>query len=157
MIQEDKSRTPAPFVAGIVVVGLLLGGVVLLTRHTRPAEPAVEEHLPITGPEQAYARQIRFFDLRMSRAANFLNQEVTFVFGIAANDGPRNVRDIEATIEFHDLFNQVILRDTRRVLGPRAAPLSPGQQREFQVGFEHVPAGWNHQYPSIRVTGLLLE
>ena len=157
MIQEDKSRTPAPFVAGIVVVGLLLGVVVLLMRHTRPTESAVEEHLPMTATEQAYARQIRFFDLRMSRAANFLNQEVTFVFGMAANDGSRTVRDIEATIEFHDLFNQVILRDTRRVLGPRTAPLGPGQHREFQFGFEHVPADWNHQYPSIRVTGLLLE
>jgi hypothetical protein len=157
MIQEDKSRTPAPFVAGIVVVGLLLGGIVLLTRHPRPAESAVEEHLPMTATEQAYARQIRFFDLRMSRAANFLNQEVTFVFGIAANDGPRTVREIEATVEFRDPFNQVILRDTRRVLGPRAAPLGPGKHREFQFGFEHVPADWNHQYPSVRVIGLLLE
>lgn len=157
MIQEQKSRTPAPFIAGTVVVLLLLGGVVLLTRHIRPAESAGEQHLPMTATEQAYAKQIRFLDLKMSRAANFLNQEVTFVFGTVANDGARAVRDVEVTIEFRDLFNQVVLRDTRRVLGLRAAPLAPGQHHEFQFGFEHVPADWNRQYPSIRVTGLLLD
>ncbi len=157
MIQEDKSRVPAPFIAGIVVVGLLLSGVILLMRRTRPAESPAEQHLPMTPVEQAYAKQIHLFDLRMSRAANFLNQEVRFVFGMAANDGPRPVREIEVTIEFRDLFNQVVLRDTRRLLGFRAAPLAAGQRREFQVGFEHVPPGWNRQFPSIRVTGLLLE
>jgi len=157
MIQEDKKRTGVPFIAGIVVVGLLLSGVILLTRHAGPARSTVEQPLPMTASEQVYARQIRFFDLRMSRAANFLNQEVTFVFGTVANDGPRAVREIEATVEFRDLFNQVVLRDTRRVLGFRAASLGPGQRREFQFGFEHVPADWNQQFPSLRVTGLLLE
>jgi hypothetical protein len=157
MIQEDRSVIPAMFLAGIGVVLVLLGGVFLLIRNTQAPRSAAEHRLPMTAVEQAYARQIRFLDPKMSRVANFLNQEVTFVFGSVANDGPRAIREIEATIEFHDLFNQVVLRDTRRVLGPRAAPLAGGQRREFQFGFEHVPSGWNRQYPSIRVTGLLLD
>jgi hypothetical protein len=157
MIQENRSVIPPMFLEGIGVVLVLLGGVFLLTRNPRAPRPAAEQHLPMTAAEQAYAQQIRFLDLQMSRVANFLNQEVTFVFGSVANDGPRDIREIEATIEFGDLFNQVVLRDTRRVLGPRAAPLAGGQRREFQFGFEHVPPGWNRQYPSIRVTGLLLD
>jgi len=157
MIQEEKNRIPGPFIAGIVVVLFLVGSVIMLTRHIRPAESAAEQRLPMTATEQAYAKQIRFLDLKMSRAANFLDQEVTFVFGSVANDGPRAIREIETTVEFRDLFNQVVLRDTRRVLGPRAAPLAPGQRREFQFGFEHVPTDWNRQYPSIRITGLLLD
>jgi hypothetical protein len=157
MMQEERSRTPAAFIAGAVVVALLVGGIVLLTRRTRPAEPAAEQRLPMGAAGEAYAKQIRFLDLKMSRAANFLNQEVTFVFGLVANDGARTIGEIEVTVEFRDAFNQVVLRDTRRVLGPRTAPLAPGQRREFQLGFEHVPADWNRQYPSLRVTGLLLE
>ncbi len=157
MIQEEKSGFPAAFLAGVGVVLLLLGGVFLLTRSTKPAASATEQHLPMTETEQAYARQIRFLDLKMSRAANFLNQEVTFVFGSVVNDGARAIREIEVTIEFRDPFNQVVLRDTRRVFGPRVAPLAAGQRREFQLGFEHLPTDWNRQYPSIRVTGLLLD
>jgi hypothetical protein len=157
MIQEEKSRMPAALIAGSAAVLLLVGGVILLTRNTRPAESAAEQRLPMGRTEQAYAKQVRFVDLKMSRAANFLNQEVTFVFGSVVNDGPRTIHETEVTVEFRDPFNQVILRDTRRPLGPRAAPLGPGQRRDFQFGFEHVPPDWNHQYPSLHVTGLLLE
>ncbi len=157
MLQEEKHSVPVAFFGGLAVVLLLLGGVFLLTRHAGPAQSTAEQRLPMTATEQAYAGQIRFLDLRMSRASNFLNQEVTFVFGWVANDGPRAVREIEATIEYRDLFNQVVLRDTRRVLGARAAPLAAGQRREFQFNFEHVPADWNRQYPSLRLTGLLLD
>ncbi len=157
MTEESKSGIPMAFLAGLVVVGLLLGGVFLLTRGSRSGGPIVEKPLPMGAAEQAYASQIHFSELKMSRAANFLNQEVTFLFGSVSNDGPRALHEIEVTIEFHDLFNQVVLRDTRRVFGARSAPLAAGQRREFQFGFEHVPQGWNQQYPSIRVTGLLFE
>ncbi len=107
--------------------------------------------------ERAYAGQIHFQDQRMSRAANFLNQEVTFLFGTISNDGARAIREIEVSVEFRDQFNQVVLRDTRRLLGPRAAPVGARQRREYQVGFEHVPNDWNRQYPTFRIGGLLLE
>jgi hypothetical protein len=107
------------------------------------------------GPaEQAYAQQIHFLEPKMSRAANFLNQEVTFVFGSVENGGDRKVKQIEITLEFHDPFNQVVLRDTQRLFLPNAAPMLPGQQRDFQVGYEHISAQWNNGYPTIRVTGL---
>lgn len=157
MLQENKSSVPFAFLAGLGVVLLLLGGAFLLTRVSRPKPSGAEDRLPMNATEQAYARQIRFLDLKMSRAANFLNQEVTFMFGSVVNDGARAIREMEATIEFRDPFNQVVLRDTRRVLGARAAPLAAGQSREFQFTFEHVPSDWNRQYPVIRVTGLLLE
>ena len=117
----------------------------------------VEQRLPWGPTEQCYAKQIRFLEPKMGRAANFLNQEVTFIFGAVANDGPRAVREIGVTLEFRDVFSQVVLRDTRRVLGPRSTPLASGQRRDFQFNFEHVPADWRRQYPSVRITGLLLD
>lgn len=156
MTPEDKSRTPTAFLAGVAVILLLLGGVFLLTRGTRSGLPA-PQRLPMGAAEQEYAKQIRFHGFQMSRATNFLNQEVTFVFGTVTNGGARKIAEIEVTVEFRDLFSQVVLRDTRRVLGRRSAPLPAGQSREFQFSFDHVPADWNRQYPSIRVIGLSLE
>lgn len=160
---QDAPLTPvkkrgmgAPFLIGLILVGFVVVVLIVVSRRSSSSAPAVEKPLPMGAAEQAYAPRIHFQDLQMSRAANFLNQEVTFLFGTASNEGDRSVHEIEVTIEFRDQFNQVVLRDTRRVLGARTAPLGPAQRREFQVSFEYVPDDWNRQYPSIRVTGLLL-
>ena len=154
---EERSRLPIAFAAGLVIVTLLLGAAVLLSRYSSPAGPQVAKPLPMGAAEQAYSQQIHFLEPKMSRAANFLNQEVTFVFGTLENGGNRRIKQIEITLEFHDPFNQVVLRDTQRLFLPTAAPLGPGQQRDFQVGYEHIAAQWNNGYPSIRVTGLDLN
>jgi hypothetical protein len=154
---EERSRLPIAFVAGLVIVTLLLGAAVLLSRYSSPAGPQVLKPLPIGSAEQAYSSQIHFLEPKMSRAANFLNQEVTFVFGTLENGGNRRIKQIEITLEFHDPFNQVVLRDTQRLFSPGGTPLAPGQQRDFQVGYEHVSAQWNNVYPSIRITGLDLK
>lgn len=156
VITKQKSKFSTAFLAGIVVVLLLLGGVYLLTKYSKQ-EVVTEERLPMTEVEQAYVSRVQFADPKMSRAANFLNQEVTFVFGTVVNNGPKTIRQTEITVEFRDIFNQVVLRDPRRPWGPQAPPLVGGQSRDFQFNFEHVPADWNQAYPSLRITGLLLE
>ncbi len=150
----ERSRLPVAFGAGLVIVTLLIGGAVLLSRYSTPSGPEVLKPLPMGPAEQAYAPQIHFLEPKMSRAANFLNQEVTFVFGTLENAGNRRIQQIEITLEFHDPFNQVVLRDKQRLFAPGQAPLAPGQQRDFQVGYEHVSAQWNNVYPTIRITGL---
>jgi hypothetical protein len=156
MTEEERSRVPFPFLLGIVIIALLVAGLVLLTRKPQTAGPA-EKPLPMTAVEQAYAAHIQFQDLQMSRAANFLNQEVTYVFCTVSNEGARTLREMEVTIEFRDVFNQVVLLEKRRLLGPHDPPLAASQKRELQLTFEHVPDLWNRRYPSLRVTGLLLE
>ena len=151
---EERSRLPFAFLVGIVIVAVLVSGAVLYSRYASPAGAEIEKPLPMGPAEQAYAQQIHFLEPKMSRAANFLNQEVTFVFGSVENGGDRKVKQIEITLEFHDPFNQVVLRDTQRLFLPNAAPMLPGQQRDFQVGYEHISAQWNNGYPTIRVTGL---
>lgn len=142
--------------AGIVLLAVV--GAVFLSRGSGSAKGGGEAaHLPFGATEQAYAAQIRFSGLQLSQATNLLNQEFTYVVGTVENAGPRPVRAIEAAVEFHDLVNQLVLRETMRVFPPAAGPLPPGQKREFQLTFERVPSSWNHQPPSIRVTGLDLQ
>jgi len=154
---EERSRLPVAFLAGLVIVTLLIGGAVLLSRFSSPAGPETVKPLPMGPSEQGYAPQIQFLEPKMSRAANFLNQEVTFIFGTIENGGNRRIKQIEITLEFHDPFNQVVLRDTQRLFLPNAAPLAPGQRRDFQIGYETISAQWNNVYPSIRIAGLSLK
>ena len=158
--QERRSGRgfPAAFAVGAVVVLLLFGGLLLLTRSTQPHKTAAAAKLPFGAEEQNYAADIHFQGVEFSQASNLLNQEFTYATGKISNDGTRAVRALELTLEFHDQFNQVILRETQRAIDLTAAPLPPGQQRDFQITVEqHVPSTWNQQYPSIRVSGLVLQ
>jgi hypothetical protein len=152
--QEEKSGFPVAFLVGIGIVALLVGAAFLLNRGQAGVSSA-EPPLPMAATEQAYAPSIRFADIQMARATNFLNQEFTYVSGTLNNDGARKIAKMDVVIEFRDQFGQVILRETRRLPDLREAPFAAGEHREFQLTFEHIPAEWNRQYPVIRVTGLL--
>jgi hypothetical protein len=154
--REQRSQFPIAFAAGAVVVLLLLGGVILLSRGSHPNGAGAAAKLPFGPTEQAYAEHIHFKDIQMAKANNFLNQEFTYIAGTLWNDGAHTIRALDVTLEFHDPFNQVILRETESVIGPKDAALQGGQRRDFQITLEHVPVEWNQQYPSIRVTGLIL-
>ncbi len=149
---DDRSRFGIALVAAgalVVLVALFFG-----LFSSRPHAGAGQEaRLPFDSAEQAYAPRIELRDFSMSRAENFLHQEVTMLSGEAVNSGERALAEIEVTIEFRDSFHQVVLRETRRLLGSGAA-LGPGQHRPFTISFEHIPADWNRQAPSARVTGL---
>jgi hypothetical protein len=155
-LHEQKSRFPAAFLAGGIVVLLTVGGAYFLNRNFRSIGPAAEPPLPMTPVEQAYVPRIKFTDIQMARATNFLNQELTYVAAVLTNDGARPIRRVEVTIEFRDSLGQVVLRETRRVPGPYADAIAPGEHRDIQFTFEHLPTEWNRQYPVLRVTGLLL-
>jgi hypothetical protein len=154
-----SSRFLVGLAAGAGIVLLLIAGFVLLSRGPGGAKGGGEApaQLPFGAAEQAYAAQIRFSALQLSQATNMLHQQFTYVVGSASNAGTRSVRGIEVTVEFHDLIQQLVLRDTVRVFPQAAGPLAPGQERAFQLTFEGVPSSWNQQAPSIRVSGLDLQ
>ncbi len=157
MNDESSSRGPVVLVVGVVAMLLVIGGF-FAVNHFMPAPPKpVAQVLPMGTAEQTYASQIQFSGEKVGRAANFLNQDVTFVFGTVSNNGSRNVRQIEITLEFRDIFNQVVLRDKQLLFSPTALPLAPASQRDFQLGYETVPDMWNQAYPTVHITGLVLE
>ncbi len=157
MPEEQKSGFLTAFLIGAAIVALLVAGVYLYTQHDHSKFSSALPPLPMGAAEQAYAPQIHFSGFKRVRAANFLNQEVTILFGNVTNNGTRPVREIQVQLEFKDVFHQVVLRDTLRVLGSRATPLPPGESRDIQITYEHIAADWNHADPDLRITGLLLQ
>ncbi len=156
--RSERSRFPAAFAVGLVIVLLLVGGFLWLTRVTERRVPPQVGKLPFGTEEQAYAGQIHFDPGQMSQATNFLNQEFTYVAGTVSNAGPKAVRALDVVLEFHDPFNQVVLRDPQRIITGDEQPLKAGESRDFQVTLgAHLPVEWNRQYPVIRITGLVLK
>ena len=153
---QGSRQFPVAFVAGAVIVLILSGGVVLLSRTIRTNAP-VQVALPFGAVESAYSPKIQFQNLQLARSTNMLNQEFTFVGGTLSNGGDHSVAGLEAIFEFHDQFHQVVLREKRQLIAPPSAPLAAGAEQPFQIVLEHVPADWNQQNPTIRVTGLVLQ
>src|ERR1700721_2321219 len=100
--------------------------------------------------EAAYTRNIRIENIALSRAENFLHQEVTILDADTINSGQQSIASFTVTVEFVDDLHQVVLRETRGILGTSPAPLPPGQRRSFSISFDRVPASWNTQLPSVQ-------
>ena len=153
-LPEPGGPLRRPLTVGAAV--LVLAAAVYLIFFHSPSPPPVSSapHLPFGPEEQSYAAKLEFANFSMSRAENFLHQEVTILSGAVVNSGERSVRSIEVTIVFQDDMQQIVLRETRPVFAPNAPPLEPGKSASFDISFDHVPPSWNMQVPSVRVSGL---
>jgi hypothetical protein len=102
----------------------------------------------------------------MSEATSFSGAKVTYIDGQITNNGNRTLTAITVQVGFHSDVGQYAQRlavplsfiRTRQPyvdLEPvSAAPIEPGQSRDFRLIFDTVPADWNLQYPEIRVIGV---
>jgi hypothetical protein len=114
------------------------------------------------GPNP-YAASIKFSDLKMSTAQNFVGANVTYVEGTVANGGSQTVTHIDVQPVFRNSMNEVVGNEIvpLMVTAQRPgysdtvdlsqSPLKPGQSRQFRLTFEHISADWNQQYPEIKI------
>jgi hypothetical protein len=123
-------------------------------RQSPPGAAPQHAHFAFGAAEQAYAASIHIENIALSRAENFINQEVTTLTADLVNAGSRSLRGVEVTITFADDMNQIALRESRSVVAPPSPPLATGERRQFDISLEHIPASWNMQQPIVRVTGL---
>jgi hypothetical protein len=154
---EPQSGRGRSWVAWMGVGTIVIALVVLMWPggERRPSSTSREAHLPFNAAEQAYAPNLQIENLAMSRAENFLNQEVTTLSGNITNAGNLPLANAELTVEFSDELGQVVLRESRAVFASSTAPFAPGAHRDFEISFEHIPASWNIQQPKVRVSGIL--
>jgi len=155
--QQQAKRTQFSFALGVAAaaVVIVLAAFYLWPGRQSPSRGGVQEVHPPFGPaERAYASQIRFENLALSRAENFLHQEVTMLGGELINAGDRTLSEVEITVEFYDQLNQIALRESRLAVNSVSPPVPPSEHRSIEVSFEHIPNSWNMQMPIVRVSGL---
>lgn len=165
MLQDSttpEKRRPSAITLGIGVVVIATIGVSLWalfrTPENRPSS-VLQINVPaaMSPEEEVYAKTIRVENIALSRAENFIHQEVTILNADVVNAGAQAVQRLTVTVEFADDMHQVVLRESRGVLGSPPATLAPGQRRSFQISFDRVPASWNMQQPDVRVSYLQLN
>src|SRR5271154_1888434 len=161
-LQIDAPEQPPPksgrsWIAwmGAATIVIALAIVMWPGAARRPASSTRESHLPFGSAEQAYAPKLQVEDLALSRAENFLNQEVTTLRGRLTNAGNLPLSNVELTIEFSDELGQIVLRESRAIFAAQTPPFAPGERRDFEFSFEHIPSSWNIQQPLVRVSGIL--
>jgi hypothetical protein len=156
---EESSGSKLRFVM-VFAAALLVGGLAYF--FTRDASKPVAgpganggSQPAAMGPEESgYVSNVAVDHLEVSRAENFLHQEVTTISGQINNAGERALASVELTIEFSDDLNQIAQRETRSLFGLPGPPIAAGDHREFEVSFEHISNSWNMRQPTVKVTGL---
>ena len=144
---------------GIAVVVAIIAMLIVISR--------TEQKAP-SGPP-AYAANIRFSDLKMSAAENFVGATVSYIDGTVTNAGNQTVTHIVVEVTFKDSIGQLAQRETvpLRVLqtsGPypdavdlTVSPLAPAQSKPFRLTFESISSQWSHEYPELKVTDVTVK
>ena len=160
----EEQRQPAghlrvTLVLAAIVVFVIAASLWFLFKPTPAPQPGTVQLVVtprMSDSEKDYAKNLRVENIAMSRAENFLHQEVTVLNAEVVNAGPQAIADLELSVEFSDEMNQVVLREARGVLGTPPAALVAGERRSFEISFDHVPPSWNMQLPAVSVTSLQL-
>ncbi|HTC67088.1 MAG TPA: FxLYD domain-containing protein [Candidatus Acidoferrum sp.] len=154
--QNDQStgKTRRIVVLAVSIVFLLLA-FFLWRESSKKIQPEATASRDTVGTdERAYTSKVGVDHVEISRAENFLHQEVTTISGEISNGGDRSLAGVELTIEFYDDLNQIAQRETRSLFGPPGPPIPPGDHREFEVSFEHISSAWNMRQPVIKATAV---
>ena len=129
---EERSRLPVTFLVGIVIVlAHYWRGAVLYSRYSTPAVRRRTSLFPWGPRNRPTYRKFICSNPKMSRAANFLNQEVTYIFGTVENGGNRKVKQIEITLEFHDPFRSSRFARQAAPVSSRRAADDAGRTERF--------------------------
>ena len=135
----------------VVIVVLVLAG-----RHKATAPSTIQ-------PLAAYAGSLPLSQLAMSESTSLSGGKSTFIDGHIKNTGNQTVTGITVQVLFRnneamppqiETLPLSLIRtrepyvDTQPV---SAAPLKPGDERDFRLIFESLPANWNMQMPEIHI------
>jgi hypothetical protein len=145
-------------IAAAVVVVVLVVLVVVLERHKSTATVA-----PVAAAADAYAGNLPITAVQMSEAANLAGGKVTYLDGHIANKGDRTVTGISVQVLFRNAAQEVAQNETQPMMLIRtrdpyvdlqpvsAAPLKPGDERDFRLIFDAVTPDWDGAYPQLRI------
>ena len=124
---------------------LLVAAVVVVVHGTRQRAPTVA---PVQPPSDPYASNLSISGLQMSESANLAGGKVTYLDGQIANKGDRTVTGISVQVLFRNAAQEVAQNETQplKIIRTRdpyidvepvsAAPLKPGDQRDFRLIFD---------------------
>ena len=155
--KESGGIPPAAWVAAGVVLLVVLGMVILSSRHK--SSNAANTILP----PDPYAASLPLSDPVMSESANLSGGKYTYIDGRVRNAGTATVTGVTVQVLFRneeqmppqiETLPLALIRTRQPYIDTQpvsVAPLKPGDEREFRLIFETITGNWNYQMPEIRV------
>lgn len=159
--EEDERTVPwVPIGIGAALVIVIIGALILFSRGDAGSS---------NGQPHPYSANLKFTDLTLSAATNFVGGDVTYLDGTLTNGGDKTVTGVTVDLTFHNTLNEVVQHETLKVMalstsGPypdildlRSAPLGPGKSRKIRLTLEHISADWNRTAPDIKITNVSFQ
>lgn len=156
---KREPRSPVPWIVAGVAALIALALVLILSRHGAPVNPG-GAGLAAADP---YAASLPITDVQMSQSGSMAGGQTTYIDGKVTNQGRETVTGITVQVAFHGFTAPIAQKSTLSLSLIRtrepyvdtqpvsAAPILPGQTREFRLIFDSVPEDWNQNYPEIRI------
>lgn len=155
--EQKGGVPPAVWGAAALVVVLIIVVLAIMGRHKAPPAPRT---LQTADP---YAAHLPLSQLAMSESESLSGGKLTYLDGHVQNTGDKTVTAITVQVVFaneeqmpptiHTVpLTFIRMRDPYIDTQPvSAAPIKPGDDREFRLTFEAVPDNWNQQMPEVRI------
>jgi Protein of unknown function (DUF2393) len=157
---RERNWTPLVIAAGVVTV---VAAILIFTLEHGRQPVAVT---PVSAALDPYAASLPISGLVMSESANLAGGKVTYLDGHIRNTGTRTISSITVQVLFRDTAHEVTQNETQplkliRTRDPyvdlepvSAAPLKPGDERDFRLIFDAVSRDWDGAYPEVRIVSI---
>jgi hypothetical protein len=155
--EPERTLSARTWLIAAVVVLVVLASAAVATLHRGPAKSGA------ALPPDAYAAKLPISDISLSEATNGAGGKSTYVDGTVTNSGAQTLVDATVQVSFAMTDGTPPHRETVPLALVRtrvpyvdlqpvsAAPVGPGEHRDFRLIFESVPANWDVKPPSIVV------
>jgi uncharacterized protein DUF2393 len=162
-VAKDPESSGMPVKAWAVAGVAMLAVFAAFTLMGRKKPAAVPNTIQ---PLAAYAPSLPLSQLAMSESTSLSGGKSTFVDGHIQNTGSQTVSGVTVQVLFRndeamppqmETLPLSLIRTREPYIDTQpvgAAPLKPGDDREFRLIFESIPTNWNMQMPEVRVVGV---
>ena len=162
---EKRERNWLPLAIAAAAVLVVAGVAVFMLEHGRRGVQVT----PDSAAPDPYAASLPISGLVMSESANLAGGKVTYLDGQITNAGNRTVTGVTVQVLFRDAAKEVAQNETlaMKLIRTRdpyvdvepvsAAPLKPGDVRDFRLIFDAVSPSWDGAYPQVRIVHVAAE
>jgi hypothetical protein len=121
-----------------------------------------------SGPPP-YATSLKLSDFKMNAVKNFVGATITYLDGTVTNTGDKTVTRVIVEVKFKDDMGQLAQQEEMplqvlKTTGPypeawdfKVSPLGPNQSQACRLTFDRISEQWNHQYPDIQITDVVVK
>ena len=158
---ETQERNWTPFIIGLIAVVVVIGILVVLTRHQTGSSAQINP----------YAAKLQISNPKLSAAENYIGGTVTYLDVTLTNTGDQALTGASMKLVFKNSLDQVVQTGTiplhvlvenqmggyPDLVDLSRSPIGPGQSKVVRMTLEHISADWNQVAPEMQLVDLKLK